>query len=398
MIYLDNNSSTRVFESTMEAMMPFLTQQFANPASALAHVNGITHRLHVEKNRLAKLLGGDSGDQFIITSGATESNNLALTGAARANRTRRHIVVSAIEHPSVLETCEQLGTEGLQITRVAVDERGVVDVSALLRALTSETLLVSVMLANNETGVIQPVQALAEAVKKYDPTILVHTDATQAVGKIPIDLSTLHGDIDLLSLSAHKFHGPKGTGALFVRDSELVAPLVHGGGQQGGLRAGTENPAAVIGMVTALTDVLNKSSRLADVALLRAEIESRMVSMYSGAFVLGATVERLPNTVNICLPGLHAEDLVDRMAAADVAVSAGSSCSYGARKPSYVALAQGLSYDEATCCLRISLSLETTSEEIEGFLQVFGEITATAMVEPGNVATSIKLPNPPKAN
>ena len=228
MIYLDNNSTTRVFESTVDAMLPFLTQQFANPASALAHVNGINRRLQVEKNRLAKLMGGDSGDQFIITSGATESNNLALTGAARANRTRRHLVVSTIEHPSVLETCEQLGAEGLQITRVPVDGLGVVEVSALLRALTSETLLVSVMLANNETGVIQPVQVLAEAVKRCDPAILVHTDATQAVGKIPIDLSTLHSDVDLLSLSAHKFHGPKGTGALFVRDSELLAPLVHG--------------------------------------------------------------------------------------------------------------------------------------------------------------------------
>jgi cysteine desulfurase len=377
MIYLDNNSTTRVFESTVDAMLPFLTQQFANPSSALAHLNGITRRLHAERNRLAKLLGTDSGEQIVITSGATESNNLALTGTARANRTRRHVVVSAIEHPSVLETCEQLRAEGYQIAHVPVDERGVVDVSALLCALSPETLLVSVMLANNETGVIQPVQALAEAVKRHDPAILVHTDATQAVGKIPIDLSTIHSDVDLLSLSAHKFHGPKGTGALFVRDSDLLAPLVHGGGQQGGLRAGTENPATVIGMVTALTDILNNSSRFADVARLRAEIESRMVSMHIGAFVLGATAERLPNTVNICLPGLDAEDLVDRMAAADVAVSAGSACSYGARKPSYVALAQGLSYDDARCCLRISLSLETTLDEIEGFLQVFGEIKAT---------------------
>jgi cysteine desulfurase len=374
MIYLDNNSTTRVFESTVEAMLPYLTQQFANPSSALAHVNGITRRLHVEKNRLARLLGADSGEQFVITSGATESNNLALTGAVRANRTRRHLIVSAIEHPSVLETCEQLRAEGCRITHMSADRQGVVDANALLSALSPETLLVSVMLANNETGVIQPVQALAEAVKKYDSAILVHTDATQAVGKLPVDLSGLHADIDLLSLSAHKFHGPKGTGALFVRDNQLLAPLVHGGGQQGGLRAGTENPAGLIGLVTALTFLRDNSGHFADVARLRAEIESRMVSMYTGAFVLGAGAERLPNTVNICLPGFDAEDLVDRMAAADIAISAGSACSYGARKPSYVALAQGLSYDEAKCCIRISLSLESTLEEIEGFLQVFGEI------------------------
>lgn len=377
MIYFDNNSTTRVFESTVEAMLPYLTQQFANPSSALAHVNGITRNLHREKNRLARLLGAESGEQLVITSGATESNNLALTGAVRANGTRRHLIVSAIEHPSVLETCEQLRTEGCRLTHVPVDRQGVVDLNTLLGALSPETLLVSVMLANNETGVIQPVQALAEAVKQYDSAILVHTDATQAVGKIPIDLSALHADVDLLSLSAHKFHGPKGTGALFVRDAELLAPLLHGGGQQGGLRAGTENLAGVIGMVTALTDLCNNSSRFADVARLRAEIESRLLNMHTKAFVLGAGVERLPNTINICLPGLDAENLVDRMAAADVAVSAGSACSYGAQKPSYVALAQGLSYDEAKCCIRISLSVESTLQEIEGFLQVFGEINVT---------------------
>lgn len=371
MIYFDNNSTTRVFESTVEAMLPYLTHQFANPASAFAHVNGITRTLQIEKNRLAKALGADIGEQFVITSGATESNNLALTGAARASRAKRHIVVSAIEHPSVLETCEQLRTDGYRITHVPVDGQGIVHVSSLVNALTPETLLVSVMLANNETGVIQPVGTLAEAVKKYDPAILVHTDATQAIGKIPVDLSAALGDVDLLSLSAHKFHGPKGTGALFVRDDELLAPLLHGGGQQRGLRAGTENPAAVVGMVAALTDLLDKSRGFTGVAGLRSELESRMIGMYAGAFVLGAGAERLPNTINICLPGLDAEDLVDRMAAADIAVSAGSACSYGARKPSYVALAHGVNYDDAKSCIRISLSLESTQQEIEDFLRIF---------------------------
>ena len=374
MIYFDNNSTTRVFESTVEAMVPYLTQQFANPASAVAHVSGVTRALQTQKSELARALGADSGNQFIVTSGATESNNLALLGAARANRARRHIVVSAVEHPSVLETCEQLRKEGYSITHVPVDRQGIVDTEALMNALSPDTLLVSVMLANNETGVIQPVGGIADAVKKHDPLILVHTDATQAVGKIPVDLSGVLGDVDLLSLSAHKFHGPKGTGALFVRDSDLVAPLLHGGGQQQGLRAGTENPAGVVGMVAALKDLLARSLVFADVARLRSRLESRMITAYPGAFVLGAKAERLPNTLNICFVGVDAEDLVDRMAAANVAISAGSACAYGARKPSYVALAHGLTYEEAKSCVRVSLSVESTQQEVDTFLQAFSEI------------------------
>lgn len=376
MIYFDNNSTTRVFECTVEAMVPYLTQHFANPASALAHMNGITRTLQFEKNRFAKALGADSGDQFVITSGATESNNLAIAGAARANWSRRHIVISVVEHPSILETCEQLRKDGFRITHVPVDGQGIIDADALVNALCPETLLVSVMLANNETGVIQPVGAIAGAVKKYDPVILFHTDATQAVGKITVDLSDTLGEVDLLSLSAHKFHGPKGVGALFVRDSEFLAPLLHGGGQQHGLRAGTENPAAVVGMVAALTDILDKSPGFGEVARLRTALESRIKGLHPGAFVLGANAERLPNTLNVCLPGIDAEDMVDRMAAADIAISAGSACSYGARKPSYVVLAHGLNYDQAKSCIRISLSRESTPEEIDAFLLAFCDITA----------------------
>ncbi|MCL4796583.1 MAG: cysteine desulfurase [Bryobacteraceae bacterium] len=379
MIYFDNNSTTRVFESTVEAMLPYLTQQFANPASALAHMNGITRRLQIEKNRLARALGADSGDQLIITSGATESNNLALRGAARANRARQHIVVSAIEHPSILETCENLGEDGFRITHVPVDRQGVVDADALVNALSPETLLVSVMLANNETGVIQPVGNIADTVKKHDPLILVHTDATQAVGKIAVDLSGALAEVDLLSLSAHKFHGPKGTGALFVRDSDLLAPLLYGGRQQHGLRAGTENTAAVVGMVAALTGLLDKSRCFAEVAQLRTDLESRITGLHAGAFVLGAGTERLPNTINICLPGMDAEDLVDRMASADIAISAGSACSYGARKPSYVALAHGLSYEQSKSCVRVSLSVESRAEEVDRFLQALNELVTASV-------------------
>ncbi len=378
MIYFDNNSTTRVFESTVEAMLPYLTQQFANPASAMAHMNGITRTLQREKNRFAKALGADSGAQLIVTSGATESNNLAIAGAARANPSRRHIVVSTVEHPSVLEPCERLRNDGFSVTHVPVDQQGIVDAEALISALSPKTLLVSVMLANNETGVIQPVSGLAAAVKKHDPLVLFHTDATQAVGKIGVDLSGPLGEVDLLSLSAHKFHGPKGIGALFVRDADVLAPLLHGGGQQHGLRAGTENPAAIVGMVTAFTDLLAKSRCFVEVGRLRSELETRIKALHPSAFVLGAAAERLPNTANICLPGIDAEDMVDRMAAADIAISAGSACSYGARKPSYVVLAQGLSYEQAKSCVRVSLSVESTEQEIDRFVQVVATLLPTS--------------------
>jgi len=236
MVYFDNNSTTRVFESTLDAMRPFLTRDFANPASAIAQFCGLAKAVGVQKSILAKSLRADEATQFVITSGATESNNLALLGAARANPARRHVVISSIEHPSVMEVADSLRADGYRLDILPVSPNGVIQGSELVPVLCRDTLLVSVMLANNETGVIQPLRELANTVKKYDPGILVHTDATQAVGKIPVDLSDELADIDLLSLSAHKFHGPKGVGALFIRDADSLSPILYGGGQQNKLR------------------------------------------------------------------------------------------------------------------------------------------------------------------
>ena len=280
MIYFDNNSTTRVFENVADAMRPFLTERFANPASAIAQFEGIAKTIQAEKYRLSQVLGADDTHQLVITSGATESNNLALLGAARANRERRHLIVSSIEHPSVMEVCDRLRADGYRISLLPVNPEGTVNETALDDLVSADTLLVSVMLANNETGVIQPVGSIAEAVKRRDPAILIHTDATQAVGKMPIDLSGDLAEVDLLSLSAHKFHGPKGTGALFVRDTDIVAPILFGGSQQNGLRAGTENPAGVVGMVTALMTLLADPDALARVASLREPLETGIQDAY----------------------------------------------------------------------------------------------------------------------
>jgi cysteine desulfurase len=366
MIYLDNNATTRVAEEAIAAMRRYLVSDFVNPASPIGHFLGVDQTIVAEKTKLARILGIETASQLIITSGATESNNLAIFGAAKRQPDRRHLIVSAIEHPSVLEVADYLQRVGYCVTRLPVGPDGVVLRNALESAITPDTLLVSVMLANNETGVLQPVEELAEFVKQADPTILFHTDATQAIGKIPVDLEAGLASVDFLSFSAHKFHGPKGVGGLFVRDANSLCPISYGGGQQYGLRPGTENPAAVAAMSAALTMIAAQDFSL--VAKLRDLAEQELLALYPGARVLGGDAKRLPNTFQIHLPGADGDELVDALALAGVAVSTGSACAHGARKPSHVATAMGLSYSEAQECVRVSLAFNTTESDIRGFV------------------------------
>jgi cysteine desulfurase len=378
MIYLDNNATTRVSEEAIAAMRPFLVSDYANPASAIGRYLGLDRAIVIEKNKIADLLEIDSPDQLCITSGATEANNLALLGAARREPQRRHVIVSSIEHPSVLEVVQYLERGGYRITLLPVTADGVVSLNALRSALSPDTLLVSVMLANNETGVIQPVASLANAAKDFDSAILFHTDATQAVAKIPIDLEDELSHVDLLSFSAHKFHGPKGVGGLFVRDVRLLLPTTYGGGQQLGLRPGTENPAALAAMSAALRMVGQQDwTRIAD---LRGLAERELIVLFPGAKILGQDTGRLPNTAKIHLPGYDGDDLVDALASFGVAVSTGSACSHGARKPSHVATAMGLSYAEAQQCVRISLAFDTTEKDIREFIRAVATILESRAV------------------
>lgn len=377
MIYFDNNATTRVLEEVADAIRPYLTVQFANPASAMGQFAGVSRDVAVAKSILAETLGAESGDQIVITSGATEANNLALLGAARANPRRRHLITSVIEHPSVLEVMAFMESTGYLVTRIPVAADGLVSPQDVQSALTADTLLVSIMLANNETGVIQPVGEIARLVKAYDTAILVHSDATQAVGKIPIDLRDDLSAIDLLSFSAHKFHGPKGVGALYVREADLIAPLFFGGGQQFGLRPGTENPASVIGMKAALVGLTSAHEPFISVSRLRDEIQRRILSLHVGAFALGVAPPRLPNTLSLCLPGIEGADLVDRLANLGIAISTGSACAHGANKPSHVVLAMGLSHAQADSCIRISLSIETTQHEADSLVDAITSIVTS---------------------
>lgn len=373
MIYLDNNATTRVFEEVVDAMRPYLVDRFANPASAMGEFEGAGRAIAASKASMARHLGAAEGDSLVVTSGATEANNLAILGAARACPARRHLIVSSIEHPSVLETVRHLEALGYRVTLLPVSRQGTVAPDQVSRVLSPDTLLVSVMLANNETGVVQPVGEIADVVRNYDPHVLVHTDATQAIGKWPIDLGGRFAAVDLLSFSAHKFHGPKGVGALFVREGVAIAPLFFGGGQQAGLRPGTENPAAVVGMAKAMEQMVVRKQSLGGMQALRDQIESQVPVLVSGSLALGAESPRLPNTLNLFLPGVQATELVDKLASSGLAISNGSACSHGAQQPSHVLLAMGLTHAEAQCCIRISLSVETSRTEIESFLQELGK-------------------------
>ncbi|OIR07382.1 cysteine desulfurase NifS [mine drainage metagenome] len=373
MIYLDNNATTRVFEEVADAMRPYLVDRFANPASAIGEFDGVGRAIAESKTSVARLLGAAEGGAIVVTSGATEANNHAILGAARACPSRRHLIVSSVEHPSVLETVRHLETSGYRVTLLPVSRAGAVAVNQVHQMLSPDTLLVSVMLANNETGVIQPVGEIADVVKNYDPHVLVHTDATQAIGKLPVDLGGGLAAVDLLSFSAHKFHGPKGVGALFVRESVPFAPLLFGGGQQGGLRPGTENPSAVIGMAKAMEYMAARKQSVGAMQSLRDRIESEVKMFVPGSLVLGAEVPRLPNTLNLFLPGVQSTELVDKLASCGIAISSGSACSHGALRPSHVLLAMGLGHTDAQCCIRISLSIETTRSEVESFLIELGK-------------------------
>lgn len=377
MLYFDNNATTRVIDEVVEVMAPFLTKHFANPASAIGEFDGASNAIVRAKSSIARLLGAEDWRQIIATSGATESNNLALLGAARANPARRHIITSAIEHPSVRETLAYLATAGYDVTTLPVSKSGLIEPEQVAACLRRDTLLVSLMLANNETGVIQPLEALSNLVKGQSRETLVHTDATQAVGKIGIDLDGSLAGVDLLSFSGHKFHGPKGVGGLFVREAGQVSPLFFGGGQQAGLRPGTENPATLLGMARALEILQLDQSSPKRVKRLRDLLEKEITTIApTGSFVLGGGAPRLPNTSNLCLRGMRGSEVVDVLAAAGVAISTGSACSHGADKPSHVALAMGLGHDEALGCIRLSLSFETTEADVQKLIAEFATALA----------------------
>lgn len=380
-IYLDNNATSRVDPRVVAAMAPYWSDVFFNPASEAGEVFGAQKAIFRAKKELASCFGG-TPDEFVLTSGATEANNWVLKSVS-SDFSRQHgncaLVVSAIEHASVRETATALAANNECITfdEISVTSEGVIDLASLEKLVTPKTGLVSVMLANNETGVIQPIAEAAKIVKELNPSCLFHTDATQAVGRIGIDLDKDFNAVDILSLSAHKSHGPKGVGALFVRQGIDLSPLIHGGGQQGGRRAGTENPALAMGLAATL-ELMGYSRQIADTSAkvrgLRDLFETCLQTTVPGVRILGRSSQRLPNTSLVLLPAFNGSDAVSSLLGAGIIASTGSACDRGSDAPSHVLLAMGVGYGEAFNAIRLSLSLETTENDIAALVSALEKV------------------------
>jgi len=372
MIYLDNNATTPVDPRVREAMLPFLGGEFGNPSSP--HAAGRAAREAVERARaqVAALLGA-SAESVIFTGGGTESITTAIRGALAAQPGKRHIVTSSIEHSATKNSCEQLEREGYEVTWLRVDAGGRPDLAGYAAALREDTALVSVIWANNETGVLFPVEDMARLADER--RIVFHADAVQAAGKIPVDLARV--PVHLLSLAAHKFHGPQGVGALFVRSGLGLPPLLRGGGQEAGRRAGTENVPGLVGLgVAAELAVAALPVEMPRVAALRDGFEAGVRARFPEARFHGDPAHRLPNTTNFALPGFEAQGLLAGLDRLGVACSVGSACTSGAVDASHVLHAMGVGDGEARSSLRFSFSRMNTSDEVPAALEALGQAAA----------------------
>ena len=370
MIYLDHNATTPLDPRVLEVMLPYLGERWGNPSSP--HRFGQEVRLAVEeaRGRLARLLGCQAREVVFCASG-TEADNLALRGVAAALRSRgRHVVTSAIEHHAVLGTCRALEADGFRVTYLPVSREGVVDVEGLAGSLGPETILVSVMHANNETGVMQPIPEIAALTRERG--IVLHTDAVQTTGKLPVRLGELGAD--LVTLSAHKLYGPKGAAALVVRVGTPLRPVTTGGSQELGLRAGTENVAGIVGLVEAVALSLEEAEAEGRrIAALRDRLEAEVVSAIRDVRINGAGVPRVPNTTNLTFAGVDGESVVLGLDLRGICVSTGSACATGEPEPSHVLLAMGLTAHEAQGAVRLSLGRSTRPEDVGVVVEALAE-------------------------
>ena len=377
-VYADNNATTQVAPEVVEAMTPFLTEQYFNPSSMYEAARGPAKAVAGARAAAARVLGGVRPDEVLFTSCATESNNAAIFGAARANRERRHVITTAVEHPAVLNVCKELERDGLEVTFLPVDSSGRLDAADLVRALRRDTLLVSVMHANNETGVVFPVAELARIVKETDPAIVFHTDATQTVGKLRIDLTGGFSNVDMLSFSGHKLHAPKGVGALFLRRGTPCRPYLVGGHQEAGRRGGTENVPYVVGLGRAL-ELAEEAHAAAEerIRRLRDRLETELVARIPLLQVNGAGAERLSNTLNVSCHFIEGEGILYQLSEHGICASSGSACTSGSLEPSHVLTAMRVPFTAAHGSVRFSLSRYNTEDDVDAILAVFPGIVAS---------------------
>lgn len=368
LVYLDNNATTMVAPEVVDAMMPYFSNKYGNPSSIYDMAHSANDAVKKSREIIAGFLGAADSKEIIFTSCGSESANMAIKGALDVKKNKKHIITTRVEHPCVLNLYKDLEKRGYRVTWVDVDSNGDLDISRLLEAVCEDTALVSVMMANNETGVIYPVDKISEAVKMKNPETKVFVDAVQAAGKIPINVKDTK--IDMLGISGHKFHAPKGVGALYIRTGTMISPLIVGGHQERGKRAGTENVPYIAAMA--------RAAQLAKEALedentrvkaLRDKLEKGILSNIKNAVLNSKSKNRVPNTTNIGFQYIEGELILLHMNDEGICASSGSACTSGSLEPSHVLRAQGVPFTSLHGSIRFSLSRYTTEQDIDYTLE-----------------------------
>lgn len=369
MIYLDNAASTKIHENVLQEMLPYLKDQYGNPSSIHRYGRNAGKAIKKARNQIANLINADPSE-ILFTSGGTESNNTALFGITKKKPGTRIITLS-IEHDAILEPCKRLAKEGFDIIYLPVNNYGLVDPLNLKKNITKNTSLVSIMFGNNEVGTIQPIFDLAKICKEKN--IIFHTDAIQAIGKIPIDVKKL--GIDLLSISSHKINGPKGIGALYIRHGISLDPIILGGGQEKGLRSGTENVANIVGFGKACELArINLLENYTKIKKLQDYLSNRIIKEISEVTLNGHPKERLPNNVHLTFLGVNGEDLLIKLDENGIAASTGSACSVQIQKASHVLQAMGFSHEQITGSLRLTIGISNNLEEMEKTIEILKNV------------------------
>jgi cysteine desulfurase len=369
LIYLDNAASTPVHEKVVEEMLPYFREQYGNPSSIHRHGRLANTAIQNARKRIAALINADS-NEILLTSGGTESNNTAIYGTISQNK-GKHIITSSIEHDAILEPCKRLEKEGYRVTFLPVDQYGTVNPEDLKKEISEDTCLITIMYANNEVGTIQPIREISRIAREKN--IVFHTDAVQAVGKIPIDVKELRAD--LLSISSHKINGPKGVGALYIKNGVKISPLMLGGGQERGLRSGTENVASIVGLGAACKlakDNINEN--IEHFKKLTARLVSRVLSEIPFTTLNGHPDVRIPNNMHFTFLGVSGEDLIIKLDENKISASTGSACSVKIQKVSHVLKAMGFSHEQVTGSLRLTTGIANTEQDIDETVDVLKKV------------------------
>lgn len=375
LVYADNAATTKVSESVLNAMLPYFSENYGNASSLYTHGQNSKKAINAAREPIAKLINADPTEIFFTGSG-TESDNMVIRGvlnsAAAKNKGKNHIITTKIEHPAILRTCEAMQKQGFEVTYLDVDNNGVISLSQLEEAITEKTALISVMAANNEIGSIQPLKEIGEIAKKHN--VLFHTDAVQALGHMHIDVQEMN--ISLMSLSAHKIHGPKGVGAIYIKKNVFPDPIITGGGQERNRRSGTENVPGIVGFGQAAQDMIDHMEEdNAHTAKLSKRLMEGLLEIKKSVLT-GHPTNRLPGTCSFAFEAIEGESMILMLNMKGICASTGSACSTGSLDPSHVLMAIGLTHQNAHGSLRLSISKYTTEEDVEYIIESVKEVVA----------------------